>query len=115
MAEELVYQFDDLRLLRAVSDWQRGGDPRQSRRRGLALKEACAALPEIYRASYLASFRQVSLEKGSVWDLIGEDCLTEKVSSWTFDIEVAKAFKGGVPPHSTGIPGCHFLHQSPAI
>lgn len=64
------YLFDDLPLLQATSDWQRGGDAKQNLRRDQALKSACASLPEQDRTSPLASFRQVGLEKGSAWDLI---------------------------------------------
>lgn len=98
----------NLSLLQAISDWQRGGDVKQNRRRGEALKEACSSLPDTYRTSVLDCFRQVALEKGSVWDLIGEDRLAEKVSSWTLDIEVAKEFKNGVPPDGQGYQGVIF-------
>lgn len=113
MTEGKTYQSDGLRLLQAVSDWQRGGDAQQNRRRGLVLKEACASLPESHRISPLARFGQVGLEKGSDWDLIGEDYLAEKVSSWTFDIEVAKAFKSGVPPNLQGYQGVIFCINPP--
>lgn len=108
-----AYQFDDLQLLQAVNDWQRGGDAKQNLRRGQALKAACAPLPEQFRTSSLACFRQVGLEKGSVWDLIGENRLSEKVSSWTYDIEVAKAFKSGVPPDGQGYQGVIFCISPP--
>ena len=94
-----------LPLLQAVSDWQRGGDAKQSKRRGQRLKETCASLPEKYRTCSLVCFRQIGLPKGGVWKLIGEDRLPEKISSWTLDIEVAKDFKGGVPPEGQGYQG----------
>ena len=94
-----------LPLLQAISDWQRGGDARQIIRRGQVLKEACASLPEKYRTCALCCFRQVALPKGGVWNLIGEDSLPEKISSWTVDLEVAKDFKGGVPPNGQGYQG----------
>ena len=92
-------------LLQAISDWQRGGDAKQNLRRGKKLKEACLSLPEKYRTPSLCCFRQIALPKGGVWDLIGQDHLPEKISSWTFDIEVAKGFKGGVPPEGQGYQG----------
>lgn len=95
----------DLPLLKAVSDWQRGGDARQNMRRGKALKEACEYLPDNYRTCGLLCFRQVALPKGGVWSLIGENRLPEKISSWTVDIGVAKLFKGGVPPEGQGYQG----------
>src|SRR5690554_6784474 len=94
-----------LSLLQAVSDWQRGGDAKQNKKRGQKLKEVCAPLPEKYRTCSLCCFRQVSLPKGGVWNLIGEDSLSEKISSWTLDLEMAKAFKGGVPPEGQGYQG----------
>lgn len=94
-----------LPLLQAISDWQRGGDAKQNLKRGLALKAASATLPEQYRRCSLCCFRQVALPKGGVWNLIGEDKLDEKISSWTVNIEVAKAFKGGVPPEGQGFQG----------
>ncbi len=53
-----------------------------------------------------------------MWDLIGEDCLTEKISSWTLDIEVTKAFKGGVPPEEQeylGVILCVYPQSSNVI
>ena len=88
-----------LELLQVVSDWQRGGDAKQSIRRGQALKDACASLPQEYRTCNLCCFRQVALPKGGVWQLIGEDCLGEKISSWTLDIEVVKVRSPGSNGH----------------
>jgi hypothetical protein len=85
-------------LLQAISDWQRGGDSKQIKKRGEKLKALCAGLPDEYRSAPSACFRQLALQKASVWDLIAEDFLPERVSSWTLDPDVAKAFKGGVPP-----------------
>jgi hypothetical protein len=42
-------------------------------------------------------FRKLNLNKPSVWDLVAEDFLPEKISSWTMDADITKAFKGGVP------------------
>ncbi len=107
-----------LPFLQAVSDWQRGGDEKQNKRRGQVLKNACEALPEKYRTCSLCCFRQVALPKGGVWKLIGENHLPEKISSWTPDIEVAKALKGGVPPDGQGYQGvilCVFPQPSSVI
>lgn len=94
-----------LPLLQAISDWQRGGDAKQNRRRGEALKAACGNLAEKFRTCSLSCFRQIALPKGDVWNLIGEDNLPEKISSWTMSIEVAKDFKNGVPPEGQGYQG----------
>lgn len=90
-----------LSLLQAVSDWQCSSTERRSQ----ALKAACADLPEEYRTCLLVCYRQLALPKGGVWDLIGKDHLPEKISSWTLDVEIAKAFKGGVPPEGQGFQG----------
>ena len=97
-----------LEVLQAISDWQRGGNPRTARKRGLALKRACASLPNRFRFVPSVCFRQVALGKKSVWDLLGETRLPEKISSWTFDLKIAKHFKGGVPPLGQGFQGVIF-------
>lgn len=90
-----------LELLQAISDWQIGSNESRTRN----LKKACLELPSEYRTCLLVSYRQVALPKGGVWKLIGENRLPEKVSSWTVDLDVAKAFKGGVPPEGQGFQG----------
>lgn len=94
-----------LEILQAVSDWQRGGDKKQNFRRGMILKAACRTLSDDSRICNLCCFRQIALPKGGVWHLIGEDRLPEKISSWTINIEVAKEFKGGVPPEGQDFQG----------
>jgi hypothetical protein len=90
-----------LSLLQAISDWQRSS----TKTRAQTLKAECEALPAEYRTCLLVCYRQIALPKGGVWDLIGENHLSEKISSWTLDIELAKAFKGGVPPAGQGFQG----------
>ena len=94
-----------LEFLQAINDWQRGGDAKQNQKRGKKLKDVCVDLPDKYRSCLLCCFRQIALPKGGVWKLIGEDRLPEKISSWTLDIEIAKGFKGGVPPEGQGYQG----------
>lgn len=115
MTQDIGTDPFNLSVLRAISDWQRGGDAKQNRLRGQALKEACSSLPESYRTGVFPCFRQVALEKSSLWDLIGADHLAEKVSSWTFDIEIAKEFKNGVPPDGQGYQGVIFCIKPPPI
>lgn len=88
-------------LLQAISDWQRSSNEK----RGLKLKEECGVLSEEFRTCLFVCYRQIALPKGGVWKLIGENRLTEKISSWTLDIGVAKAFKGGVPTSGQGFQG----------
>jgi hypothetical protein len=97
-----------LPVLQAVNDWQRGGSERQSRKRGLALKRACAALPEEFRQCSLVCHRQIALTKSSVWQITAEAQLAEKISAWTIDMQVAKHFKGGVPPDGQDYQGILF-------
>lgn len=85
-------------FIQAVSDWQRGGDARQKLRRGVRLKELSAEIDERFRRCGLVTYRQIALEKGSIWSLIAERKLPETVSAWTLSPGVAKMFKGGVPP-----------------
>lgn len=85
-------------FIQAVSDWQRGGDPRQKKRRGARLKELSSQIDDRFRQSGLVAYRQVALEKGSIWQLIAERDLPETISAWTLSPKVAKEFKNGVPP-----------------
>lgn len=99
-----------LQLLQAVSDWQRSATVTRAQ----ALKVASQDLPDEFRDCLPVCYRQIALHKGGVWALIGEGCLPEKVSSWTLDAEVAKAFKGGVPPQGQGFQGTIlYLHPPP--
>lgn len=90
-----------LPLLQAISDWQRSA----TTSRAQTLKSMCVALPDEYRTCHLVCYRQIALPKEGIWALIGEDRLPEKISSWTVATEVAKAFKGGVPPDGQGYQG----------
>tara|TARA_R110001592_G_scaffold362308_1_gene675714 strand:- start:2562 stop:3686 length:1125 start_codon:yes stop_codon:yes gene_type:complete len=94
-------EFFPLPLLQAVSNWQIAS----TRKRGVALKKACAQLPEDFRTSELMCFRQIALEKKYVWHLVGDDSLLEKISSWTCDSGIAKQFKYGVPLEGSGYQG----------
>lgn len=65
-------------------------------------------LPIEFKVLTSACFRRVVLEKGSIWSLLGEQALLEKVSSWTFDLKIAKDFKQGIPPKGKGLQGIIF-------
>lgn len=87
-----------MELLQAINDWQRGGDDKQKRRRGKALKKLSSSLPERLRCTSESCFRQIALDKSAVWNIETEYRISETLSAWTESIEVAKEFKGGVPP-----------------
>ena len=112
MGNDSCHHFD-VSLLQAISGWQRGGDAKQNKRRGQTLKQACASLPERYRTCALDCFRQIALPKGGVWDLLGVNHLSEKISSWTVDLEVAQTIKNGVPPEGQGYQGVIFSIKPP--
>lgn len=97
-----------LSLLQVISDWQIGGASEVALRRGQALEQECANLPIEFKSVPSACFRRVVLKKGSIWNLLGEQALPEKISSWTFDLKVAKVFKDGVPLHGKGLQGIIF-------
>lgn len=88
----------DRAVIQAVSDWQRGGSPKQKARRGEALKEAAAGLPARYKECSLTCLRQVALQKDTLWRLADELELSESISAWTVSPSIAASFKGGVPP-----------------
>jgi hypothetical protein len=89
-------------FLQAVNDWQRGGDAKQKRKRGQTLKREAMNVPEEFRRCQLCCFRQLSIGEDSFWSLADQLKLPETISAWTTKPEVARAFKGGVPP-----PGLH--------
>lgn len=86
MGEELFTRD----LIQAVNDWQRGGDHDQKVRRGQRLKECVATVPAQFRACSEVCFRQEAHEKGRIWPLLADRVCRK--------LDVAKAFKGGVPP-----------------
>jgi hypothetical protein len=95
-----------------VSDWQRGGDHDQKVRRGRRLKEWAAELPPRFRECYTTCFRQEAHQKDRTWQLLADGHLLEEIASWTTDLDVAKRFKGGVPP--PGLRGLIFSIMPPA-
>jgi hypothetical protein len=97
-----------LSLLQAISDWQNGGAAYVARRRGDALERECVNLPIKFKSVPSVCFRRMVLRKGSIWSLLGEQALSEKISSWTFDLAVANTFKEGVPPPGQGLQGIIF-------
>lgn len=98
-----------LPLLQAISDWQRDGHADPGIRSGEHLKTLCADLPDEFRQCEKRCYRKVALTKEYVWDLIVEDFLREKISSWTVKSSVAKQFNGGVPAKSSGYHGVIFV------
>ena len=86
-------------LLQAISDWQRGGNPKQKNKRAEALVPLARVLPVKYRRCKTLCYRQLSIEKGHIYKLNDRLRLPETVSSWTLDPAIAQNFKGGVPPH----------------
>ncbi|MBN9048958.1 MAG: hypothetical protein J0H78_05810 [Rhizobiales bacterium] len=98
-------------LIQAVSDWQRGGSHDQKVKRGERLKTAAALLPKYFRTCAATCFRQEAHKNDRVWQLLADNHLPETIASWTTDIAIAKAFKGGVPP--AGLQGIIFKIMPP--
>ncbi|WP_429950028.1 hypothetical protein ACQYWY_00510 [Comamonas sediminis] len=98
-----------LPLLQAISDWQINSSPK----RAVILKEQSASLPLKFRSGVKRCYRQVALEKSYVWDLIIDEALKEKVSSWTINLPVAMAFKNGVPPQGGIFQGVILMMERP--
>src|SRR4051812_42794202 len=99
-------------LIQAVNDWQRGGDHKQKVRRGLHLKDCAASLPAQFRICGEACLRQEAHEKDRIWQLLADRRLPETIAAWTMDLDVAKTFKGGMPP--PGLQGVIFSLVPPA-
>jgi hypothetical protein len=92
---ETVFTLD---LLQAVSDWQRGGNAQQKAKRAKRLKEEALNLPDRFRSPGLCLFRQISLAKTPLYELMDQLTLPESTSAWTKVPDIAKEFKRGVPP-----------------
>ncbi len=86
--------INNIELLQAINDWQIDS----SIKRGKKLKKLCSNLPLKYRESAKVCYRKIDLKKDSIWNLVADNSLDEKISSWTTDCKFAKRFKGGVPP-----------------
>tara|TARA_R110001592_G_scaffold102799_1_gene289939 strand:- start:48 stop:716 length:669 start_codon:yes stop_codon:yes gene_type:complete len=99
----------DVDLLQGISDWQLGGDVTAKQIRGERLKVLAADLPAEFKSCATNCYRRLSLTKGSVWKVGTEYALDETISSWTLSLDVAQAFKDGVP--SKGYQGSIFVHQ----
>ena len=87
-----------IRLAQAISDWQRGGSPKQKRRRGEALRKEANILPEKYLKTDNVCYRQIALNSQYLCYMGTAFKLSESLSSWTTKETVAKDFKGGIPP-----------------
>ncbi len=104
--EEQVLTVFTQEIVQAINDWQRGGDHKQKVRRGAQLKAVCCKLPLAFRTCDIPCFRQEAHEKARVWELLADERLPETIAAWTTDINIAKQFKGGVPPE--GLQGVIF-------
>jgi len=89
-----------LAFLQAVNDYQCGGNSLKKAERLLSFREN---LPAQFRSCSNICYRQEAQDQGRVWDLIARTKLPMWYSSWTTDLEVAKAFKGGVTPNGQGV------------
>ena len=85
-----------LDLLQAISDWQQGGNFELKKKYGIQLKSTATSLDPEFRQCDVVCYRRISLGKSPLWKLIAEQELPETISSWTNDVSIAKAFKGGV-------------------
>ncbi len=99
-----------LEFLKAVNEWQRGGDARRKHYIGERIKHLSASLPDKFTQCNLVVYRRLALKKGSLWELIADGQLKESISAWTVDFAVAKNLKNGVP--KAGIQGV-ILSKSP--
>jgi hypothetical protein len=98
--------------LQTINDWQRGGNHKQKVKRGENLKREALVLPDKFRVCDVCCYRQEAHQKDRVWQLLADNKLSETIASWTTDISVAKAFKGGVPPQD--LIGVIFSIKPPA-
>lgn len=62
------------------------------------IDKAAVNLPAEFKTRETSVYRCIALGKTHIWQLLGEQSLAEKISSWTLSEVVAKTFDGGVPP-----------------
>jgi hypothetical protein len=94
-----------IELLQAVNDWQRGSSSEAQRlRRAEALQVASRDLPPKFRECGLTCFRQIALKEGHLWELLADEDLAERVSSWTPDLGVARGHSHVDAEARTGRP-----------
>ena len=89
-----------LAFVKAVNDYQCGGNSAKKAERLMAFREN---LPVQFRSCTETCYRQEAQDQKRVWDLIARTRLPMWYTSWTTDLEVAKAFKGGVTPNGQGV------------
>lgn len=87
-----------LPVLQAISDWQCDYDQAEKAKRGAALAAVASHLQPRFKTLSLMAFRRFDLTKTPLWQLLADGHLPETISSWTLTTDVAKTFKGGVPP-----------------
>ena len=83
-------------FFRALNDWLKGSRKKKKKARVLIeqLKEHCDGT---FCYSAHRCFRKINLINADQFDLFREGQLSEQISSWTTDLNVAKSFKVGVP------------------
>ena len=84
-------------LIQSISNWQRGGDEKLKQERGAVLKAEAEKLPKDFRQP-ATCFRKIALTGQYLMHMGTHYELSETISSWTKSVDVAKAFKRGVPP-----------------
>lgn len=89
-----ILECFSVELIDAVNRWMIDSCPENAVR----LDRMAGQLPIEFRSRDEPVYRRVALGKKSIWNLLGDECLLEKISSWTLSEEVAKTFANGVPP-----------------
>ena len=91
-AQRFTFTLD---FLQAINDWQISSYKKNEK--GAALARLGKGLPLEFRSCPLVCFRQIALEKDTLWQLADELHLPETISAWTTSLCVARKIKGGVP------------------
>lgn len=88
-------------FVKLVNDWQKGYSLKKKQVLGEQLKFHTAALEEKFRTCESVCYRSYGLPPANIYSL-HVTRLTESISSWTTDINVAKDFKGGITAKFSG-------------
>jgi len=94
----------NIELIQAINDWQASGFGDNKKRIVDEILKHSQSVPEKYKTLPSPCYRRVDLTGKHNLQIGLKLSLPEAESSWSFDKEVAKTFKSGVPPKNyTGV------------
>jgi len=91
-----------------IDRWQEKGSGKGKVKIGAELKQQAASIDDKYKTCNVKCYRQYGFQKDLVYKIHTDLEFTEKISSWTIDLNCAKEFKNGIPGKDGGYYGFIF-------